>query len=138
VRRVSEPALVVHRGGCHCGAVAFEVDAPARPDVLECNCSICAMTGFLHLIVAGDRFRLLRGADRLREYRFGTGTARHLFCGTCGVKSFYVPRSHPGGYSVNLRCLQPGTLAGLELRAFDGRHWDEARAALAAREAGGG
>lgn len=66
---------VVHRGGCHCGAVAFEVEAPARPEVLECNCSICSMTGFLHLIVDRQRFRLLRGAERLVEYRFGTGAA---------------------------------------------------------------
>lgn len=125
---------VVHRGRCHCGAVEFEVEAPARPDVLECNCSICSMTGFLHLIVGRERFRLLRGEDRLVEYRFGTGAARHLFCGTCGVKSFYVPRSHPEGYSVNLRCLAPGTLEGFEVEAFDGRHWEQARAVLAATE----
>lgn len=131
---MSEAPLVTHRGGCHCGAVTFEVDAPARPHVLECNCSICAMTGFLHLIVAREHFRLLGGAERLVEYRFGTGAARHLFCGTCGVKSFYVPRSHPDGYSVNLRCVTPGTLEGFDLESFDGRHWEEAKAALAARE----
>lgn len=130
------PDRVVHRGGCHCGAVTFEVVAPARPRVLECNCSICAMTGFLHLIVDRESFRLLGGAERLVEYRFGTGAARHLFCGVCGVKSFYVPRSHPDGYSVNLRCLQSGTLDGVDFEAFDGRHWEEARAGLAARETG--
>jgi hypothetical protein len=129
-----DEALVVHAGGCHCGAVAFEVDAPARPDVLECTCSVCSMTGFLHLIVPRERFRLLRGADRLAEYRFGTGTARHLFCTTCGVKSFYVPRSHPDGYSVNVRCITPGTLGGMQLGTFDGRHW-EAAAARAQGEA---
>ncbi len=116
--------VVTHRGGCHCGAVAFEVDAPARPTVQECNCSICAATGFLHLIVPADRFRLLRGADALTEYRFNTGTARHLFCGTCGVKSFYVPRSHPDGVSVNARCLDGATLAGVDVEAFDGRRWE--------------
>jgi hypothetical protein len=119
-----EGPRVVHRGGCHCGAVAFEVDAPARPRVQACNCSICAATGFLHLIVPADRFRLLRGADALAEYRFNTGTARHLFCRTCGVKAFYVPRSHPDGYSVNARCLEAATLAGLDIEAFDGRDWE--------------
>ena len=71
---MAEP-LVTHRGGCHCGAVAFEVDAPARLTVSECNCSICRMSGFLHLIVPRDRLRLLRGADALTDYRFNTGTA---------------------------------------------------------------
>jgi hypothetical protein len=121
---------VVHRGGCHCKAVAFEVDAPAEIEVLECNCSICAMTGFLHLIVPQSRFRLLRGAEELTEYRFNTGTARHLFCRRCGIKSFYVPRSHPDGISVHARCLEPATVAGIKVTAFDGRRWEAARAGL--------
>ena len=120
---------VTHRGGCHCGAVAFEVDAPARVTVSECNCSMCRMTGFLHLIVPRTRFRLLRGADALSEYRFNTGTAQHLFCGHCGVKSFYVPRSNPDGYSVNLRCLDQSTLAEVTVEPFD----DSAREAAEAK-----
>jgi hypothetical protein len=110
---------VVHRGGCHCGAVKFEVTAPAVIEALECNCSICAMSGFLHLIVARQRFTLLQGEDSLAEYRFNTGTARHLFCRNCGVKSFYVPRSHPEGYSVNVRCLEPGTIERVDIELFD-------------------
>jgi hypothetical protein len=112
-------ALVTHRGGCHCGAVAFEVDAPARVTVSDCNCSVCRMTGFLHLIVPRARFRLLRGEGELTEYRFNTGTARHVFCRRCGVKSFYVPRSNPDGYSVNLRCLDPSTLEEVTIEPFD-------------------
>ena len=108
---ISDSSLVVHRGGCHCGRVRFELDAPARPDVLDCNCSICRMTGFLHLIVPASRFRLLSGADELVEYTFNTGAAKHRFCGHCGIKSFYVPRSHPDGFSVNARCLDDVALA---------------------------
>lgn len=111
--------MIAHRGGCHCGAVSFEVDAPARLAALECNCSICRMTGFLHLIVPRSRFRLLSGADALVEYRFNTGAARHLFCRKCGVKSFYVPRSNPDGYSVNVRCLDPSTVEAVDIRLFD-------------------
>ena len=93
-------------GGCHCGAVRFEVEVDETPiPLLDCNCSMCSATGFLHLIVPADRFRLLSGADNLGEYRFGERIARHLFCKTCGIKSFYVPRSHPDGYSVSARCL---------------------------------
>lgn len=113
--------LVVHRGGCHCGAVAFEVDAPADLEVLECNCSICRMSGFLHLIVPASRFRLLRGDRAVTAYKFNTGVAQHLFCRRCGVKSFYVPRSNPDGYSVNLRCLARDTVRSVTIRPFDDR-----------------
>lgn len=119
---------ITHSGGCHCGHVRFEVGAPARPQVLECNCSICRMTGFLHLIVPASRFRLLRGENALTEYRFNTGVARHLFCKHCGVKSFYVPRSHPHGFSVNVRCIDEGTLQGFELSLFDDRDRDASSA----------
>jgi hypothetical protein len=122
-------SLVTHRGGCHCGAVAFEVDAPARLTVSDCNCSICRMSGYQHLIVPRARFRLLRGAEVLSEYRFNTGTARHLFCRRCGVKSFYVPRSNPDGYSVNVRCLDASTIEHIEVERFD----DNERAAAEAR-----
>jgi len=115
---------VTHRGGCHCGRVRFEVEAPAELEVELCNCSICSMTAYLHLIVPRSRFRLLRGEDNLTAYSFNTGVARHLFCATCGIKSFYVPRSNPDGISVNARCLDPGTVTSLRVRDFDGRNWE--------------
>ncbi len=122
--------LVVHRGGCHCGAVRFEVDAPADIEALECNCSMCTMTAFLHLIVPAGRFRLLAGAGALATYTFNTGTARHLFCGRCGVKSFYVPRSHPDGFSVNVRCLARDSIRSVTTRLFDDSRREESAAAL--------
>ena len=115
---------VTHSGGCHCGAIAFEVEAPARIVASDCNCSICRMSGFLHLIVPRSRFRLLQGADQLTEYKFNTGTARHLFCSRCGVKSFYVPRSNPDGWSVNARCLDSTEGFELKIEAFDGQNWE--------------
>ncbi len=118
--------LIRHTGGCHCGSVRFEVLAPAELDVSECNCSICAKSGFLHLLVPRTQFRLLSGEGQLTSYRFNTGTARHLFCSICGVKSFYVPRSKPDGYSVNARCLDPGTVSALRVRPFDGQNWERA------------
>ncbi|MBA3563159.1 MAG: GFA family protein [Gammaproteobacteria bacterium] len=118
-----ESELVVHRGGCHCGAVTFIVQAPAALDVTECNCSICAMTGYLHLIVPASRFRLVTGEEALTSYAFNTGVARHLFCRYCGIKSFYVPRSNPDGFSVNVRCLTPGTVSSVQITAFDGQTW---------------
>lgn len=113
-----------HKGSCHCGAVTFTVEAPATVEVFRCNCSLCAMTGFLHLIVSKAAFTLRTGAENLTEYRFNSGIARHLFCRTCGVKSFYVPRSHPDGYSVNLNCLDQSRFTRITPRDFDGQNWE--------------
>lgn len=112
-------SLVTHSGGCHCGHVRFEVDAPARLDALDCNCSICRMTGFVHLIVPATRFRLVAGEDALVDYTFGTGVAKHRFCRICGVRSFYVPRSNPDGIDVNVRCIDEGTIESVSVTPFD-------------------
>ncbi|MEP7042816.1 MAG: GFA family protein [Dokdonella sp.] len=124
-------APIVHSGGCHCRRVRFEVDAPAVIEALDCNCSICRMSGFLHLIVPATRFRLLEGAQQLREYTFNTGSAKHRFCTHCGIKSFYIPRSHPHGIDVNVRCLDAATIARIDIVAFDDARRAESEAAIA-------
>ncbi|MFZ4689326.1 MAG: GFA family protein [Polymorphobacter sp.] len=122
---------MIAEGGCHCGAVRFRVTFTDPPQLLDCNCSICARTGFLHLIQTADEFTLLAGADAQSEYRFGTGTARHLFCKTCGIKSYYIPRSHPDGFSVNWRALEGVDHIRPIVQPYDGRGgWEAARAAL--------
>ena len=115
---VDADAMVTHRGGCHCRRVVFEVEAPAALTVQECNCSLCRMSGFLHLIVPAARFRLIAGHDDLIEYTFNTRVAKHLFCRTCGIKSFYVPRSNPDGIDVNVRCLDEGTVTGTTIEGW--------------------
>lgn len=117
--------MTVHTGSCHCGAVRFEVEAPADLQVTECNCSICSRSGYLHLIVSREAFRLLSGEDQLTTYTFDTHEARHKFCKTCGIKSFYIPRSHPDGYSVNVRCLEPSTIRSMNVEPFDGQNWEQ-------------
>ena len=117
--------MTLHRGGCHCGAVAFEIEAPAHIDAKDCNCSICSKSGFLHLFVSRKDFKLLSGEDDMSTYTFGTGVAKHYFCSRCGVKSFYIPRSHPDGYSINARCLEPETIESLTVEPFDGRNWEK-------------
>lgn len=118
--------MITHRGGCHCGKVRFEVQAPAALIVEDCNCSICRRAGYLHLIVPAERFELISGSDALLTYTFNTGTAKHLFCRICGIKSFYVPRSNPDGYSVNARCLDAGTVESLTVSPLDGQQWEQA------------
>jgi hypothetical protein len=121
---MNEP-VITHKGGCHCGRVRFEVEAPAQLIIDDCNCSMCSRTGYLHLIVTRERFRIVQGEDALVTYTFNTRTAKHLFCGTCGIKPFYVPRSHPDGWSVNARCIDSNTVAGMTINAVDGKNWEQ-------------
>lgn len=118
-------------GGCHCGAVRFEVAAAPGEIVQACNCSICSKSGFLHLIVPESRFRLISGQEKLILYRFHTGIAQHMFCGVCGVKAFYRPRSNPDGWSVNVRCLDEPEAFQARIEPFDGRDWEAHGAHLA-------
>uniref|UniRef100_A0A7R9TFM6 CENP-V/GFA domain-containing protein n=1 Tax=Prasinoderma coloniale TaxID=156133 RepID=A0A7R9TFM6_9VIRI len=136
---------VVHRGGCHCGAVRFEFEGGPRLKAWRCNCSICAMKRNDHTMVPAARFRLLApaaldatapraGGDGsahrvISEYRFGTHTARHLFCSTCGICPFYVPRSNPDGFGVNVHCIDEGTADVVTFADFDGRDWEGSFAA---------
>lgn len=129
--------MVTHSGGCHCGRVRFEVTAPAALEVADCNCSICAKAGYLHLIVPSERFTLLGGSDALTTYSFNTGVAKHYFCSVCGVKSFYIPRSHPDGVSVNARCIDSATVESMSVAPFDGRRWESAISSLRAPPAKG-
>lgn len=117
-------------GGCHCGAVRFTLQSQPAVELLDCNCSICSATGFQHLIIGHDDFTLITNQDALVRYRFAAGMAEHLFCSTCGIKSFYQPRSHPDCWSVNFRCLDDGHGLFPVTRMFDGKNWDEAKADL--------
>lgn len=117
--------MTTHYGACHCGSVRFEVDAPANIRATRCNCSICKMCGFLHLFVSHGRFRLLLGKEALITYTFNTKVAQHTFCSRCGIKAFYVPRSHPDGLSINVNCLDPATINSIEESPFDGQNWEQ-------------
>ena len=117
-----------YEGSCHCGAIRFRVETDER-DVLDCNCTICTKKGFLHLIVAEAALVVLAGTPA--TYTFGTHTAKHHFCATCGVHPYYRPRSHPDSWDVNARCLDV-PLTHWNVRPFDGKNWDEAVLELAA------
>jgi hypothetical protein len=117
--------MTTHVGGCHCGAVKFEIDAPANIDAVRCNCSICAMSGFLHLFVSRNNFRLLQGDESITTYTFNSGVAQHYFCMHCGVKSYYLPRSHPKGLSINVNCLDPASIESIDETPFDGQNWEQ-------------
>ena len=117
--------MIVHTGGCHCGAVRFRIELEHdRRDVLDCNCSVCTKKGILHLIVPDARFTLTSGDDALVTYSFGTHISKHMFCRTCGMHPFYRPRSHPESWDVNVRCIDDVPLSHWNIRAFDGANWE--------------
>lgn len=117
--------MAVLKGGCHCGRVRFEVNGDADIAAAQCNCSICRMSGYVHLLVAKADFNLLQGEDALQNYRFNSGVAQHYFCRDCGIKSFYVPRSHPDGVSINVNCLDQDCIESLTVTPFDGENWEK-------------
>jgi hypothetical protein len=119
-----------YAGACHCGSIRFEVETDI-PFVTECTCSICAMKGLLHLLVAPENFHLLSPKDQITTYQFGTRTAKHHFCPVCGVQPFTRPRALPEMYTVNVRCLDNFDLQSVKgiTRTFDGKNWDSAVAA---------
>ncbi|MCA1455103.1 GFA family protein [Bradyrhizobium sp. BRP22] len=123
---------VEHSGRCHCGSVKFYVRAPAQIAAVKCNCSICQMSGFLHMLVADDKLRIECGEELLTTYQFNTNIARHTFCRICGVKPFYRPRSNPSGFSVNIRCLDKTTIESITIDDFDGENWEQAIRSLQA------
>jgi hypothetical protein len=116
---------IEHHGGCHCGAVSFTFLAPAVVDAINCNCSICHKSGYLHYNVPQKNFTLLSGQDFITEYKFNTGKALHTFCKQCGIKAFYTPRSHPDCYSINLRCVDGDTLKINKIVDFNGMEWEK-------------
>lgn len=117
-------ALVPLKGGCHCGAVRFDVLLPAIMEAEECNCSICAMSGNIHIIAPASQFKLTQGGDALTRYTFNTGAAQHLFCSLCGVKSYYIPRSNPDGVAITWRCLDNWKTLNVTVNKFDGQNWE--------------
>lgn len=115
---------MIYQGSCHCGAIKFEVEAPQLLEADRCNCSICTKSGFLHLIVPMNKFRLLSGESAITTYTFNTGIAKHTFCKVCGVKPFYTPRSNPDGIDINVNCLDTQPL-NINITNFDGKNWEK-------------
>lgn len=117
-------------GGCHCAAVRFKATVTNNPAILICNCSVCTMTGFQHLIVPHAQFSLKSGKEILSSYQFNTKQANHLFCSQCGVKSFYQPRSHPNSWSINANCIDNFKPDQWTFKSFDGKNWSQAKNTL--------
>ena len=95
-----------YESGCHCKAVRFRVRLDGGFGAARrCTCSLCRMRGAVALSALLDDFTLLQGSDKLTEYRFNTGEARHYFCATCGIYTHHKRRSNPHQLGINAACL---------------------------------
>ena len=115
--------LKTYSGGCHCGKVRYEVELDLGSPVMSCNCSMCGRAGTLLTFVPAEQFKLLSGEEVLNDYQFNTKQIHHLFCKTCGIKSF-ARGTGPGGASmvaINARCLDDVDLTALNVNSFDGK-----------------
>ena len=115
----------IHRGGCHCGKIRFSCEAPKHLIILDCNCSDCRMRRNSHFVIPHKDMKGILNKEMLKEYRWGTGNAKHYFCSICGISPFYKPRSNPDGYAITFAALDEGTVDSVEVRRFDGRNWEK-------------
>ena len=108
IREVDGVAVLArHRATCHCGEVELALDLPdGIVDPRRCDCSICRRKGAVVASVPLAGLHVVRGADRLRLYQFNTHTARHYFCGTCGIYTHHQRRSTPTQFGINVACLE--------------------------------
>lgn len=116
--------MPTYRGACHCGAIQIEASGELE-GLSVCNCSICARSAYIHWAIPPESFRLLTSEEAIATYEFGTHTAKHRFCRTCGVSPFRIARSDPDKVTVNVRCLEDVDVDQLELGFFDGQNWEE-------------
>ncbi|TRY70402.1 hypothetical protein TCAL_02414 [Tigriopus californicus] len=117
--------LMKHIGGCHCGQIEFEVQAPVEVNAISCNCSVCHMKQNIHFIVPNHHFKLTKGNDKLTTYTFNTHQAKHTFCSICGVQSFYTPRSNPDGKGIMPHCIKYNTIKKIHITDFNGDQWEQ-------------
>ena len=114
-------AVSMHKGGCHCGAVRYSVEVDPSAESLACNCSICGRSGSYLQFVPADKFKLEKGEDNLQDYQFNKHVIHHLFCKTCGIKSF--ARGMKGDQpmvAINVRCLDGIDTHKVKTKQFDG------------------
>src|SRR5687768_3256700 len=109
---------MMHKGGCHCGAVRYHVDVDLAKPAIVCNCSICSRSGTMLSFVPAGSFTLEQGGDALVSYHFNKRHIDHLFCKTCGIKSFARGKAPDGSemVAVNVRCLDDLDLAKIETK----------------------
>ena len=112
----------MHTGGCHCGNVRYSVEVDPTAQAIACNCSICGRTGSYLQFVPTDKFTLEKGEDAQTDYLFNKHVIHHLFCSTCGVRSFARGQKPDGTpmIAINVRCLDGVNAHEIPTMKYDG------------------
>jgi hypothetical protein len=114
--------MATHKGSCHCGRIAFEVEGDIG-QVMECNCSHCSRKGYLLWFVPREQLRLTTPESALATYMFNKHVIKHHFCAACGCAPFGFGTGPDGKpmAAVNVRCLEGIEPSALKIMPFDGR-----------------
>ena len=107
---------------CHCGAVEMRVHlSDGLNTARRCDCSFCRRRGATAVSAAyPDGIEIIKGADALTLYQFGTNSAEHYFCKHCGNYTHHRRRSNPNEYGVNA-----GALAGVNPAELEPVPWTD-------------
>jgi hypothetical protein len=114
---------MVHKGSCHCGNVAFEVEGEID-SALACNCSMCSRKASLLWFVPRTQFHLSTPEDAAAKYYFNKHVIAHRFCPVCGIHPYAEavnPRTGEPTAAINLRCIEGLDLDSILVTHFDGR-----------------
>jgi hypothetical protein len=121
----SSPTTRKYAGGCHCGAIRFEVELDLGAGGTMCNCTVCTKLGWVAALVNPAAFTLRSGADDLASYEWGGKVSQRKFCKHCGVHPFGVGHLEVLGgdfVSINLNTLDEFDRSAVAIRYWDGRH----------------
>ena len=90
---------------CHCGQFKAEINIDKLDKILRCNCSICKRKGAIMSMVKNEDFKITKGKDKLKMYKFHSKIATHYFCSECGIYTHHNPRSNPAMTGFNIGCI---------------------------------
>ena len=106
--------MTFHKLTCHCGAIELQVKlTDGLNTARRCDCSFCRRRGAIAATAPLDGVKVVKGAETLTLYQWGTGTAKHYFCSVCGNYTHHQRRSNPNEFGVNVGALDgvnPSTL----------------------------
>jgi len=110
-----------HKLTCHCGAIELAVKlSDGLSTARRCDCSFCRRRGAIAVSVNLGDLKVIKGADKLTLYTWGSHTAKHYFCAICGNYTHHQRRSNPNEFGVNVAAI-----SGVNPRDLKNVPWDD-------------